>query len=40
MKLINLFFVKKKGVYPHEYMNGWEKFNKTTLSEKEGLYNN
>ena len=21
-------------------MNGWEKFNKTTLSEKEGLYNN
>ena len=30
----------KKGVYPFEYMDYWEKFNKTTLSEKEGFYNN
>ena len=28
-----------KGVYPYEYMNEWEKFNETTLPEKE-LYSN
>ena len=30
----------KKGVYPFEYMDYWEKFNKTTLPEKEEFYNN
>ena len=24
-----------KGVYPYEYMDDWEKFNETTLAEKE-----
>ena len=29
----------RKGVYPYEYMDDWEKFNETTLPEKE-LYSN
>ena len=36
---INLF-VFKKGVYLYEYMDDWEKFNETTLPEKEWLYSN
>ena len=28
----------QKGVYPHEYMDDWEKFNKTSLPEKENFY--
>ena len=33
---INKFILLlRKGVYPYEYMDDWEKFNKTTLSEKE-----
>ena len=32
---INKFILLlRKGVYPDEYMNDWEKFNETTLSEK------
>ena len=27
-----------KGVYPYECMDGWEKFNKTSLPEKEDFY--
>ena len=27
-------------VYPYDYMDDWEKFNETTLSEKEELSNN
>ena len=30
----------RKGVYPFEYMDYWEKFNKKTLAEKEEFYNN
>ena len=29
----------RKGVYPYEYMDDREKFNETTLSEKEEFYN-
>ena len=29
----------RKGVYPYEYMNDWETFNKTTLPEKHELHN-
>ena len=25
----------RKGVYPYEYMDDWEKFNESTLPEKE-----
>ena len=28
----------KKGVYPDEYMDSWERFNETTLPNKEALY--
>ena len=27
-----------KSVYPHEYMDDWEKLNKTSLPEKEHFY--
>ena len=27
-----------KGVYPYEYMDDWEKFNETSLPEKEDFY--
>ena len=28
----------RKGVYPYEYMDSWEKFNETSLPIKEDLY--
>ena len=28
----------QKGVYPYEYMDGWKKFNETSLHEKEDFY--
>ena len=38
---INKFiFLSRKGVYPYEYMDDWEKFNETTLTEKETFYSN
>ena len=30
----------RKGVYHCEYMDNWEKFNETTLPEKEEFYSN
>ena len=27
----------RKGVYPYEYMDGWEKFNETPIPEKQFL---
>ena len=33
--IITFILVLRKGVYPHEYMDDWENFNETTLSEKE-----
>ena len=29
----------QKGVYPYEYMDNWEKFNETSLSEKGDICN-
>ena len=29
-----------KGVYPYEYMDNWERFNKTLLPSKESFYSN
>ena len=28
----------QKGVYPYEHMDDWEKFNETSLPEKEDFY--
>ena len=28
----------QKGFYPYEYMDDWEKFNETSLPEKEDFY--
>ena len=30
----------RKGVYPYEYMDDWEKFNEPILTEKEEFYSN
>ena len=30
----------RKGVYPHEYMDEWEKCNETSVPEKEEFYSN
>ena len=38
---VNKFILSlKKVVYPYEYMGEWEKFNETTLPEKEEFYSN
>ena len=38
---INKFvLLLRKDVYPYEYMDDWEKFNKTALPEKEEFYSN
>ena len=34
---ISFFLLSQKSVYPDEYMNNWDKFNKTSLIEKEGF---
>ena len=33
-----MFIIKKKGVYPYEHMDDSEKFNETSLPEKEHFY--
>ena len=30
----------RKGVYPHEYMDNWERLNETSLPNKESFYSN
>ena len=30
----------RKGVYPNEYMGGWDKFNETSIPSKESFYSN
>ena len=34
----NLISLMQKGVYPYEYMDDWDKFNKILLPEKEDFY--
>ena len=36
----NFVLLLKKGVYPYEYMDNWEKFNETSLPDKESFYRN
>ena len=38
MILVNFILLLRKGVYPYEYMDEWEKFNERTLPEKEESY--
>ena len=38
---INKFILLlRKGIYPYEYMGKWERFNKTSLPEKDEFYSN
>ena len=38
---INKFILLlRKDIYPYEYVDDWEKFNETTLPEKEEFYSN
>ena len=38
---INKFvMLLRKGVYPYEYMDGWDKFNETSIPSKESFYSN
>ena len=34
----NFILLLRKGVYPYEYMDDWEKFNETSLPEKEDFF--
>ena len=36
MKTINLLLLRK-GVYPYEYMDSWERFDETSLPDKEAF---
>ena len=38
MAIISLFYCLRKGVYPDEYMDDWEKFSEISLPEKEYFY--
>ena len=39
-KFSNFTLLLRKGVYPYEYMDDWEKINETLLPEKEDFYSN
>ena len=38
--LNNLILLLRKGVYPYEYMDSWQRFDKTSLPDKEAFYSN
>ena len=36
---VNKFFLPlRKGIYPYEYMDSWERFNENTIPPKEAFY--
>ena len=35
---LNKFILLRKGVYPYEYMDSWERFNETSLPDKTYFY--
>ena len=38
---INKFILSlRKGVYPYEYIDSWQRFDETSLPDKEAFYNN
>ena len=38
--LTKFILLLRKGVYPYEYMDNWERFNETSLPDKESFYRN
>ena len=39
--LTNLFILlSRKGVYPYEYTDSWQRFDETSLPDKEAFYSN
>ena len=38
--LNKLIFLLSKGVYPYEYMDSWQRFDQTSLPDKEAFYSN
>ena len=38
--LNKFIFILRKGVYPYEYMDSWQRFNETSLPDKEVFYSN
>ena len=36
--LINFVLLLRKSVYPHEYMDSWERFDEASLPDKEAFY--
>ena len=36
--LDKLFLLLRKGIYPYEYMDRWERFNENTIPPKEAIY--
>ena len=35
----NFILLLRKGIYPYEYIDSWERFDETSLSEKKAFYN-
>ena len=38
--LTKFFLLLRKGIYPYEYMNSWERFNETELPPKKDFHSN
>ena len=35
---INKFFLNRKGIYPYEYMDSWERIEENTIPAQEAFY--